>query len=67
MKERTPLKEKREKAGLTQTESAVKAGISVRAYKMYEAGGRKPRSDVAIRIADALGVKSYKDFKEIFG
>mgnify|MGYP001049804730 FL=1 len=56
----------RMKAGLTQVEVAKKAGIQERAYQNYEAG-RKPKSDVAIRIADALGVKSYQDFKKLFG
>lgn len=62
MKERTPLKEKREKAGLTQLEVAEKAGISIRAYKLYEAGERIPRADIAILIADAVG----SNVKEIF-
>lgn len=66
MKERNKLKEKREKTGLTQAAIAKKAGISIRAYKLYEAEERIPRADVAIRIADALGVKSYQDFKKIF-
>ena len=54
MKERTPLKEQREKLGLTQMEVAARAGISVTAYKMYEAGVRIPRIDVAFLIADAV-------------
>ena len=62
MNERTPLKEKREKAGLTQLEVAEKAGISIRAYKLYEAGERIPRADIAILIADAVG----SNVKEIF-
>lgn len=44
---------------------AEKANITERAYQNYEAG-RKPKSDVAIRIADALRVKSYRDFKDLF-
>ena len=55
----------RTKTGLTQVEIAKKASITERAYQNYEAG-RKPRSDVAIRIADALGVRSYQDFKKLF-
>ena len=62
MKERIPLKEKREKAGLTQLEVAEKAGISIRAYKLYEAGERIPRADIAILIADAVG----SSVKELF-
>ena len=60
------LIERRNKAGLTQVEVAGKAGIANRAYQNYETGGRIPKADIAIRIADAIGVKSYKDFKEIF-
>ena len=59
------LIEARNKTGLTQVEVAEKANITERAYQNYEAG-RKPRSDVAIRIADALRVKSYRDFKDLF-
>lgn len=60
------LIERRNKAGLTQVEVAAKAGIQERAYQNYELGTRTPKADIAIRIADAIGVKSYKDFKEIF-
>ncbi len=60
------LIERRNKAGLTQVEVAAKAGIQERAYQNYEAG-RAPKANIAIRIADAIGVKSYKDFKELFG
>lgn len=61
------LIEQRNKAGLTQVEVAAKAGIQERAYQRYESGGRIPKADVAIRIADALGVKSYADFTKLFG
>lgn len=57
----------RNKTGLTQVEVAKKANITDRVYQAYEAGVRIPRADVAIRIADALGVKSYQDFKKLFG
>lgn len=60
------LIEWRNKSGLTQVEVAKKAGIHERVYQNYEAG-RTPKADIAIRIADAIGVRSYKDFKEIFG
>ena len=59
------LIEARNKIGLTQVEVAEKANITERAYQNYEAG-RKPKSDVAIRIADVLRVKSYRDFKDLF-
>ena len=61
------MREAREKIpSLTQAEIAKKAGITTRAYQIYEAGERKPKSDVAIRIPDALSVKSYQDFKRLF-
>ena len=61
------MREAREKIpSLTQAEIAKKAGITTRAYQIYEAGERKPKSDVASRIADALSVKSYQDFKRLF-
>lgn len=56
----------RTKTGLTQVEVAKMAKITERAYQNYEAG-RMPRADVAIRIADALSVKSYTGFKKLFG
>ena len=60
------LIEQRNKAGLTQVEVAKRAGVTEVCYQRYEAG-RTPKADTAIRIADAIGVKSYKDFKELFG
>lgn len=60
------LVERRNKTGLTQVEVAKRAGITEVCYQRYEAGERKPKSDVAIRIADVLGVKSYQDFKKLF-
>lgn len=60
------LIERRNKAGLTQVEVAKKAGVTEVCYQRYEAG-RTPKANIAIRIADAIGVKSYKDFKELFG
>lgn len=50
----TELKERREKLGYTQEQVAEKAGISLRAYKMYESGERIPRADVMARIAKVL-------------
>lgn len=67
MTERIRVKAKRKEIGLTQEQVACEADISVRTYKMYESGVRTPKANIAIRIADAIGVKSYKDFKELFG
>lgn len=61
------LIERRNKAGLTQVEIAEKVGITPICYQRYESGERIPRADTAILIADTLGVKSYKKFKELFG
>lgn len=48
----TKLREARDKIpGLTQAEIAKKAGITTRAYQIYESGERIPRADVAVRIA----------------
>ncbi len=62
MPKETRLRKAREQSGLTQTEVAKKAKISIRAYKMYESGERIPRADVAILIADAVG----SSVKELF-
>lgn len=60
------LIETRNKKGLTQVEVAEKVGITPVCYQRYESGERIPRANIAIRIADTIGVKSYKDFKELF-
>ena len=50
------LKEKRAQSGLTQTELAMKAGVTARTIQNYELGTRKPGNMVIVqRIADALG------------
>ncbi len=50
--DKTKLREAREKIfGLTQAEVAKKAGITTRAYQIYESGERIPRADVAVKIA----------------
>ena len=61
------LKAAREKRGLTQTQVANKVGIAERAYQNYEIGVRKPSAEIAIRISVALKIKSFKQFKAIFG
>ena len=62
----TELKTAREKTGLTQVKVAEKVGITEVSYQNYEAGERIPRADIAIAIAEALGIKSYKQFKQLF-
>lgn len=44
----------RDNRGLTQSQVAEKAGISVAAYQCYEYGSRKPGVETAIRIAKIL-------------
>lgn len=62
MKEKTLLKKARELAGRTQEDVAFAAGISIRAYKQYEAGERLPKVDKAKVIAEVLG----RPVEEIF-
>ncbi len=49
------LKEKRQEAGLLQTELAAKVGVSTRTIQNYENGGRRPQQmDIVGRLAEAL-------------
>jgi len=64
-----PIQAKRKSLGLTQAQFAGKANIPLRTYKRYEADTRStdhriPDAVVAIRIADALGMK---DLRELWG
>ena len=61
------LRAARKASGKTQAQVAKEANINMQQYQNYEYGERKPRADIAIAIADALGVKSYKQFKKLFG
>lgn len=63
----TKLKETREKVNLTQVKVAEQVGITEVSYQNYEAGERIPRADVAIAIAEVLKIKSFKQFKALFG
>lgn len=51
----TRLEAARTAKHLTQERLAALVGVSLRAYKTYEAGERLPRVDVAIRIARIFG------------
>lgn len=53
------LTERRINKGLTQTQVAARAGISVRGYQYFE-NGRTPNVKVAIRIADSLDVSDLR-------
>lgn len=61
------LRAAREASGKTQAQVAKDAGISEQVFQRYEYGQNEPSARTAIRIADALGVRSYKDFKKLFG
>ena len=61
---KTNLRVLRKNSGLTQTEIAEAAGITTTCYQRYESGERIPRLDVAIKIADALGVTVYDIYAE---
>ena len=60
------LRAAREASGKTQSQVAKETGVSEQMYQRYEYGQNEPSVRTAIRIADALGVKSYQDFKRIF-
>lgn len=51
------IKKIRLMAGMSQEQLAVAAGVSRISIVRYENGERSPDVDVAIRIANALGVK----------
>lgn len=60
------LKAKRKSIGLTQAQIAQKADISERTYKRYETDRkskehRKPQVDIAIKIANALGIENLRE------
>lgn len=60
------LKAAREASGKTQAQVAEKAEITERGYRKLEAKDEYKAVRTAIRIADALGVKSYEEFKKLF-
>ena len=57
------LKELRKAKRMTQTEVAEKCGIKRLRYWTYESGKRKPKPELAMRIADVLDF-DWKDFYE---
>lgn len=63
---KTVLKDTREKRGLTQVQIAEKAAISEVNYQRIERGVQEPGVRTAILIADALEIKSFKQFKKLF-
>lgn len=61
------LRAAREASGKTQAQVAKEAGVTTISYQRYESEERAPSAVTAIRIADSLGVKSFKQFKALFG
>lgn len=62
----TELRAVRARAGKTQAQVAREASISEAQYQNIEYGKCEPNVRTAIRIADALGIKSYKGFTKLF-
>ncbi len=60
------LRAAREKSGKTQAQVAKEALISEAQYQNIEYGKSEPNVRTAIRIADVLGIKSYKAFTKLF-
>ncbi len=56
----------RHNARLTQKQLAEKIGILTGSYCWYETGKTTPKVDVAIRIAKALGIKTFGEFCRMF-
>lgn len=56
----TPLKMKqlRKKLNMTQIQVAIEVGVSVPAYRLWEAGGTKPTLENATKLKEVLGGKS---------
>jgi transcriptional regulator with XRE-family HTH domain len=59
------LKTMREKAGLSQSQLAERAGIPVQSIQNWEQGHRVPRSAVLLTLARAVGVPVEKLLSEI--
>jgi transcriptional regulator with XRE-family HTH domain len=56
------LKENRRKRGLTQEKLAEKAGISAHYLAMVEVSRKFPTPEMLDRLAEALGIETYKLF-----
>jgi transcriptional regulator with XRE-family HTH domain len=53
---KSKLRRLRAKAGLSQAGLSEKAGIPIRSIQNWEQGHRKPRIEVVLNLARALGV-----------
>jgi transcriptional regulator with XRE-family HTH domain len=54
------LRQARTAAGLRQTDLAARAGISVNAIIKYETNVRRPTTESAAKLADALGLEGQR-------
>lgn len=61
------LRAAREASGKTQVQVAKESGVTTVSYQRYESEERAPSAVTAIRIAETLGIKSFKQFKLLFG
>lgn len=57
----------RKRVGKTQRQVAADIGNTESAYQRYEQGLRTPGVVIAIRIAQALGVKDFDEFQKLWG
>ena len=61
-----PLQAAREQSGKTQAQVATETNIATIAYQSYERGTRTPIVTTAIKVANALGVKDFNSFCELW-
>jgi DNA-binding XRE family transcriptional regulator len=65
-KTRTRLRSERLRRGMTMREAAKHAGVSLGVIDKWEQGHHTPRSDHAIKVADAFGL-DFDDLAHDFG
>jgi DNA-binding XRE family transcriptional regulator len=65
-KTRTRLRSERLRRGMTMREAAKHAGVSLEVIDKWEQGHHTPRSDHAIKVADAFGL-DFDDLAHDFG
>ena len=56
----------RKQSGKTQAQVATETNIATIAYQSYERGTRTPIVTTAIKVANALGVKDFNSFCELW-
>lgn len=57
----------RKHSGKTQAQVAKEIGFAEVAYQRYEYGMREPKVTTAIKVANALGIKGFNEFRELWG